>query len=251
MNKFVYPYKVGSKSAANLAKGLGAKRIRHERSKYKGKENNLVINWGSSNLPQAVLDSGVVLNPPEKVVNASNKLSFFRMMAEHPEINTPRFSNNLEEAIGWERTIVARQKLTGHSGEGIVLFEPHEEGVKAPLYVEYVPKKEEYRVHVIGGKAVSVQRKAKRNDVNNDDVNWRVRNHKNGFIFARNEERDIPEGVENQAVLACNAVGLDFGAVDVIWNKHRNTVYVLEVNCAPGLEGTTLEEYTKEINQRW
>jgi hypothetical protein len=36
---------------------------------------------------------------------------------------------------------------------------------------------------------------------------------------------------------------LDFGAVDLIWNENQNVVYVLEVNTAPGMEGTTLENY--------
>ncbi|MNY63636.1 hypothetical protein D3C86_2006230 [compost metagenome] len=46
-------------------------------------------------------------------------------------------------------------------------------------------------------------------------------------------------------MLAVNAIGLTFGAVDVIWNEYRHQAYVLEVNTAPGLTGTTLEKYAE------
>jgi D-alanine-D-alanine ligase-like ATP-grasp enzyme len=37
--------------------------------------------------------------------------------------------------------------------------------------------------------------------------------------------------------------GLDFGAVDVIWNAQKEKPYVLEINTAPGLEGQTIADY--------
>ncbi|MNY81884.1 hypothetical protein D3C86_2236870 [compost metagenome] len=50
-------------------------------------------------------------------------------------------------------------------------------------------------------------------------------------------------------MLAVNALGLDFGAADVIWNDHRKQAFVLEVNTAPGLTGTTLEKYAKALKE--
>ncbi|MCS5737426.1 hypothetical protein, partial [Herbiconiux daphne] len=46
---------------------------------------------------------------------------------------------------------------------------------------------------------------------------------------------------------AMAAVGLDYGAVDIITN--REEAWVLEVNTAPGMEGVTLEKYTAAISQ--
>ena len=43
------------------------------------------------------------------------------------------------------------------------------------------------------------------------------------------------------------AVGLKFGAVDLIWNELENKSYVLEINTAPGLTGATLEKYAQAI----
>jgi D-alanine-D-alanine ligase-like ATP-grasp enzyme len=42
---------------------------------------------------------------------------------------------------------------------------------------------------------------------------------------------------------------LDFGAVDVIYNRAQDKAYVLEVNTAPGLEGSTLDNYVEAIQK--
>ncbi|MDB4302051.1 hypothetical protein N9924_00640 [bacterium] len=251
MKLFVLPYKQGSKSATHLAKGIGAKRIRLERSKFAGGDHTGVINWGCSDIPDVVRRAGRIFNKPDNIKIASNKLSFFREVSKVEGINLPDFTTDKKEAIEWDATIVARHKLQGHSGEGIVLCEPDEDFDEAPLYVRYIPKRQEYRVHVFNGKIMDTQRKARRNDVAKDDVNWRVRNHGNGFIFARNEDMLIPHDLYDQAIKAVEACGLDFGAVDLIWNEKRDKCYVLEINTAPGLEGTTLDNYInafKEIN---
>lgn len=161
---------------------------------------------------------------------------------------TPEYTTAAGVASLWlvqGHTVVERHILNGNSGAGIKLIEPGVDDVSAvcPLYVKYVPKKQEYRVHVCAGVAVDIQRKARRKDIADEDVNWKVRNHDNGFIFARNEDGFVPDDVVIQAVNAVNILGLDFGAVDVIFNEKSQQAYVLEVNTAPGLSGTTLEGY--------
>lgn len=167
---------------------------------------------------------------------------------------TPEYTTDFHKARLWLAsgfTVVERHVLNGHSGEGIRLVEPEagEEITRAPLYVKYVPKKQEYRVHVCGGHAVDIQRKARRKDLPDDEVNWKIRNHDNGFIFARNEDGQVPQDVVDQAVRAVNALGLAFGAVDVIFNDKAQQAYVLEVNTAPGLSGETLAGYVGRFQQ--
>ena len=48
-------------------------------------------------------------------------------------------------------------------------------------------------------------------------------------------------------MLAIKVLGLDFGAVDIIYNKQEDKWYVLEVNTAPGIYGTTLDKYVNAI----
>lgn len=169
---------------------------------------------------------------------------------------TPSFTTNVGQAYSWLEggfQVVARTILNGNSGAGIVLLSEdrlEEFVVQAPLYVKYVPKKQEYRVHVFRNEVVDVQRKARRHDVEDKDVNWKIRNHSNGFIFARGEALgDVPEDVLKQSKLAVAACGLDFGAVDVIFSDKEQAAYVLEINSAPGLSGATLEGYVQRFRE--
>lgn len=245
----IYAYNNASASAKALSEALGAKRIKHVGSKFKQNGKRLVINWGCSKLPDEVMKCALI-NHPEAVSKASNKLSFFKAMAEQG-VNIPRFTEAPEGArfmLEEGKVVVARTVLNGHSGEGIVLIEAENHMVRAPLYVEYVPKKEEYRVHIFQGEVVDVQRKARNKGVADELVNWRIRNHANGFIFARGDDMGVvPEDVTKQAIDAVNAIGLDFGAADVIWNDKQKKAYVLECNTAPGLSGKTLEGYVERF----
>ena len=240
----VYPYKPASKSARELSRALGVKRIKHEGSRYKPGRHKTIINWGSSQMPEDLLLS-TVLNHPQCVETASNKLSAFIAMT--PGVTLPPYTKSREKAIQWlsEGPVVCRTLLQGNSGRGIVIAETEQELVPAPLYVQYIKKKSEWRVHIFDGEVLLVQRKVKGPEAP-DDMNWRVRNHANGFIFQQNGINP-PMSVITEADAAIRYLGLDFGAVDVIFNEHHNKAYVLEVNCAPGLEGTTLERYCNKI----
>jgi hypothetical protein len=296
----VYPYKAGSESAKVLAEAIGIKRIKHKGSKFKPSPDKTILNWGASKMPEELLVCNII-NHPDAVALASNKLKFFGAMdpenkgcavikhkkdgGEHKIPVTHRYVDGLgvgddcnidpgytiismnkggdyprvprhvttkkgaEFIIAVEGApVVCRTVLNGNSGEGIVIANSVDELVDAPLYVRYVPKKQEYRVHVLNGEVVDVQRKARRKDVPDEEVNWMVRNHDNGFIFARGEDMgEVPEDVTVQALRAVKVCGLDFGAVDVIYNDGQAKAYVLEVNTAPGLSGATLEGYVERL----
>jgi len=130
--------------------------------------------------------------------------------------------------------------LTGHSGHGIIVVSPGERLPDAPLYVQYVKKESEYRLHVMRGHVFDAQRKIR--DPQREPTNWQIRSHDNGFIFAREGLR-VPPDVTAQAIKALAVSGLDFAAVDVLWNAKSEIAYVLEVNTAPGLEGQTVTNY--------
>ena len=242
----LYSYKFGSRSGKVLAESLGAKRIKHENSRLVGRASKTVINWGSSSLPREVMRCRV-LNLPEKVSLAANKKTFFEFL-ESSDVTLPPFTSDKAVAQAWiddGKTVVERHKLTGNSGEGLVICEPDGELGDAPLYTMYINKRNEYRVHVAFGEIVDTQRKARSRDVSDDDVNWKVRNMANGFIFARNEGHDVPQCVLDEGLASVMALGLDFGAVDIVYNENDNKAYVLEINTAPGLSGTTLEKYVE------
>lgn len=251
MKVYLYAYNSGSEGAKALTQALNIKRIKREKSKFRGGPGKVVINWGSATLPDQVA-ACEVLNKPQAVNNAGDKLKSFELFKK-AGVSIPPFFTKKEEAGGYinEREgnlVVCRTKLRGHSGDGIVIAATDEELRAAPLYTAYVNKKEEYRYHVFNGEVVDVQRKARKKEVPDDQVNWKVRNLDGGFIFAREGVVVSPVASE-EAVKAVAALGLDFGAVDIIWNQKEDKYYVLEVNTAPGLTGTTLEGYAKRIGE--
>ena len=238
----LYPYNAGSASAKALAKALGIKRIKHEGKPLQVRGG--ILNWGGSVFKRNIVHDGVY-NTPDRVVVAVNKLQAFKALSGHAPI--PEWTEERVEALQWLAEgvkVVCRTVLNGHSGEGVVIAQKEEEMVGAPLYVKYIPKKEEYRLHVFRDKVFFVQRKARKIDVPDEQVNWQVRNHKNGFIYANANVEPTPE-MEQAAITAVQALGLDFGAVDLIYNQKENKYYVLEVNCAPGLTGATLDKYVE------
>lgn len=242
---FIYPYRTGSKSVKGLKNALEAVVIKRENSKFKGSPNRLVINWGSSQAPDSVLRCNI-LNHPYNVAIAANKLKTFQELIFN-DVATPPFTTSkkaAKEAIKlYGSVIFCRTTLTGNSGAGIVIATKPEEIVDAPLYTYWVDKKREYRIHVFDGKVIMQQIKAKKKGVDGDKY---VHNHSNGYVFAFNLQEEIPECVVEESIKAVKALGLDFGAVDAMIDKDGNP-YILEVNTAPGIEGTTLERYVEAI----
>lgn len=264
---YVYPYKQSSRSARSLADALGGKVLRREGSRFVPRPWKKVINWGSTECPWEGH-----LNRDGQINASCNKLNFFQYAfgPESPGIELPRFprwTENLSEAQSWGVPVVARTILNGHSGVGIVYKDKDhlDELPAAPLYVEYIPKDAEYRVHLFqrrsstegaldgGYDVIDVQRKIARPGV--EPLDWKVRSHNNGFIYVRSNsagesyKQSVPQDVIDQAFKAMNCSGLIFGAVDMVWNQKRNQSYCLEINSAPGLSGATIENYSNAIRK--
>jgi len=244
----IYPYKQGSRSARALADALGGRVLRLQGSAYRRRPQDTIINWGSS----ATNDFTTGLNTWQAVSRAGNKLRSFQSMQE-AGVQIPQFWTQMEDIPDDAFPIVCRTILNGHSGRGIVIANNRGELVPAPLYVKYMKKRDEYRIHVgrrlvgnihgedvHGNGIIAIQRKAIPNGTEPTDT--RIRNHHNGYIFVRNNV-EPPQQILDQASAAINALGLDFGAVDIIWNNHHQLATVLEVNTAPGLCGTTITDY--------
>lgn len=259
MSIHILPYNLYSVSARTLKNALGVTRINpvEAHSRFRASGTKTIINWGNNDMPGHVAGCGRYINPPALVRRATDKTAFLLQVCG--EARVPDFTTRRGLAQSWiedGKTVVCRTLTRANSGRGIVIAETSEELVDAPLYTQYVPKKSEWRVHCYRNPRTSavahfdVQRKARDRSVADEDVNWKVRNNSNGFIFARNEDAgDVPADVITQAVEAFNATGLDFGAVDVIYQERSGEAYVLEVNTAPGLTGTTVDNYVEMFRE--
>lgn len=230
------PYSMSSQSVKALSQALNAKRIKREGSAFKPRLNDLIINWGLKYIPDGYENCNW-LNKP--IREYRNKLAFYESCEEF----VPPFTTNKDEAVKM-LPVLCRTVLNGHSGEGIVIADQEDELMDAPVYCKYIKKMHEFRIHFFDREPFFVQQKKKRLDV--EDVNYRIRSHNNGFIFAANEI-EVPEVVPEVVTEFLYTCPLDFGAIDVIYNHKKQKAYILEVNMSPGLEGTTLEMYTNRI----
>ena len=270
----IIPYKMGSKSVKALSEALRVSgrvvhRVRRDSPTYELREHHTMINWGCSSLD---INYHIVniLNAPQNVAIATNKLFAFQRMQQEG-VSIPEFTANQYTAQQWyenECPVVGRHKLSGQSGDGIELWGINSDDCPidapiAPLYVKYIKKQSEYRVHVFKNpegsyeegdplcekySVIDIQQKRKRQETPNEEVDYQVRNHQNGWVFCRDGIEE-PQGIRELAIAACSSLGLDFGAVDIIYNEHRNKCFVLEVNCAPGIEKSTIDSYVEAINK--
>lgn len=245
MRIIIRPYKPSSRSAKLLAEAVGGKRIYYGH-KFKPHQSDVVVNWGGSdNVPWWPFSK--VLNNPAHTHHAANKKTAFTEMWEK-EVPTPEFTPFKEIAKTWldaGKIVVVRHKLTANQGKGIQLLKPSDEIPNAPLYTLYKKKKKEFRVHVFNGKVIDVQQKKRRNGQEADQY---IRNIGAGWVFCR-EGIVEPSSLREVSINAVKALGLDFGAVDVIWNQLEDKCYVLEVNTAPGIEGSTVNSYANAIKE--
>ena len=184
-----------------------------------------------------------IWNKPSTVRDAINKLETFKLLQDN--VNIPEWTTDYETAKQWEGEIIARSILNGFGGTGIGVHTNLDLPLDSLLYVKYKKKKKEFRVHVFNNEVIDVTQKKKRADYEGDP-NPKIRNYGNGWVYCR-EGIEIPDDLFDEAKKAIEAIGLNFGAVDTIWNERENKSYVLEINTAPGLEGTTIESYKHAI----
>jgi hypothetical protein len=253
----IWPYKMGSKSARLLARTLGSLRLHTASRTYRPRRTHVILNWGNSQeatwYEEALFRGVKLLNHPEAVSVAANKLKTFRAFTEN-NVPHPAWTTSKDEAIQMiedGHKVYCRQQLTGRSGSGIIVSETPEQLVPAPLYTKGVKVKDEYRVHIFNGEVIDYVQKRKLSRESREargvTVNPDIRNHSGGWIFAR-EGIVLPDLVRCAATNAVDSLALDFGAVDVCTDVEDN-VFVFEVNSAPGIEGTTLQKYVAAVRR--
>jgi glutathione synthase/RimK-type ligase-like ATP-grasp enzyme len=241
-----------SRSASRIRRRLGASKIREVPRSTKA----LIINWGSTKTFYTG-PNFTILNNPAAVADCTNKLSFFVAM-QQAGVSIPPFTTSAREAVEWVQKgdlVLGRQTVVGRGGRGIVQFDEDsiDTFLKCPLYTKYIKNKAEFRVHIFDGQIIDVQKKVLPRTIVRDESNIRVRSHRNGYIFARNDI-EVPNQVLDVAMAAFQTMqttrGLNFAAFDVIYNGYYNRAYVLEANTAPGLEGQTIESYVAAFERR-
>jgi len=169
----------------------------------------------------------VVFNPDDAVWRASNKYKSLKIFKE-AQLSVPNFST-CSTCLKYP---MLGRKFHHSKGRDIKIIRNGDElrKVQCNYYIEFIPIKDEYRAHVVCDEVVSIAIKC------GGDINAYCRNLKTGWIFKESTWRWKKDCLEMPqiAIKAIKALGLDFGAVDIIISK-QNKPYILEVNTAPGL----------------
>jgi hypothetical protein len=103
---------------------------------------------------------------------------------------------------------------------------------RATHFMEYVGTPLEFRAHIFKGKSIRISEKA----------------HTGFHEYTTIKPTIGVDHIRIAAKQAMDAVGLDFGAVDILADEH--STWVLEVNAAPGLGGSMPRVYA-EAFLRW
>jgi glutathione synthase/RimK-type ligase-like ATP-grasp enzyme len=237
----IYLYKTRpSKTAIQLVKSKAVKfKLPTKR------QATWVLNYGATKPLENF--SGTYLNHPTAVINASDKIRTFSILSDE-NIPTVPWTTDKEEALEWLKTkmVVARTLTRASEGRGAIFVESGGELPDAPLYTQYIKKQAEYRVNAAFGTIINIRQKRRRTDFEGE-VNNLCRSHSNGWVFCSEGVDKTNPILSSLALASINAIGLDFGAVDIIYNAHYNSYYVLEVNSAPGMEGETLTNFLEAL----
>lgn len=231
--------KRGSDGARDLLKAilaLGGKARRERKVPFRtindGKKA-FVIPWGEAYKGPGGVGK-VVLNP-RMVFNKWEELALLR----DGGVKTPPFALR-KQGEGW------LPRRVNHQGGSDLLHPGH-----GDYFVQKVPVTSEFRVHIVKGQVIRVGKKKLRPGWVQDGPPGRkahpwIRSWDAGWRLVYDFPHDsIPPGVRAAAKKSLEALGLDFGAVDV--GVGTGGPWVFEVNKAPGLEPKSAAVYAKKF----
>jgi len=263
-------------SARALAEALDCPRFSPEATRNRPGRHH-VVNWGSIYEPvrAASLNQRIVFD----------KLRQLQLMRNStPVIPTPNFWTSPPSPSEGLSLLGRRRRHVG--GRDIRLIEPttsqsrreqrpcqcqcgHSHSIEvvtpgtstypsctADYFTQYIKKEREFRVHVFKG---AVLRVAEKRPTDIKDVVWNAENA-HFHYYQSDGPRGLREPLVQHSIRAVAALGMDFGAVDIIWktsncnarSRNGGSFYVLEVNSAPSIydNENTLAAYVQAI-QRW
>lgn len=154
-------------------------------------------------------------------------------------VNCPRFWLS-RDIVGNKQcpTLVLGRRFNHHGGTDIRLCATPASvrywAGRRDFFTQVIPNDREFRVWVYRGAHLGTYEKVK---VRAGRPGF-GRNYRNGYAFQLVPTDRVSRDAVESAKAAIKALGLDFGAVDIIHGEDKN-YYVLEVNSAPGVQGDT------------
>lgn len=187
------------------------------------------------------------LNRLEAVQLASNKLKALQKLKES-DVRVPEFqtSDNYTRITNYRR--IFRRNYRHAANDSPLILEPNVSGPSClghgcfDYCMKYITPEKEFRVHVFKDVAFLYQERVPRGGV---DPHPYIRSVSDSWKLSTKSTPPRPDGVlATIAVKSVTALGLDFGAVDVVMDEGCH-YYVLEVNTAPGLSDNKARKYAQ------
>ena len=214
--------------------------------------SNVIIRWGNRIDISNNFVNPIVYNNIKNIEKITNK-KLSREILKTAGIKTPLYSDaEISEEIQAMSTLqypMICRPLQHAKGKNFLTINSKIEliqflstrSLEQYYFAPYLEKTNEYRVHCGLGKVLSVLEKPKPQDINQKAWN----RAQNGDPFTYIPWSDYNYDLCITALKACEAIGADFAAIDLI--KFENEFYVLELNSSPTLISNeyTVERYAK------
>lgn len=174
-----------------------------------------------------------------KRAGSANKLQQLQKLRT-AGVLVPDFWETLPTGVG--NYPVLGRLLRHHGGRDIKLFKNSlgRPGIHRDYFSKFVPMSQEFRTWVYRKHHLGTYEKRQDYPQMGRFRHSKQRkigaNRKNGWAFHLMASDSIPSGVRELASQAVDALGLDFGMVDILKGQDGR-LYVLEVNTAGGVEG--------------
>ena len=212
------------------------------------KQGDTVVVYGKSKEPLFRPLVQRFFNDPALIRANKDKLTQYAKFTAS-SVRIPRYTESMEVARAWLQDgsiVLARDFGNAHDGDGIRVVREVHSLSPSKFYTEYVKKYREYRISVVAGKVVDYQQKKRENGSTQSADQALIRTGANGYVFCRNDITPPRHATCGQAVKAVQALGLDFGGVDIM-EAHDGKAYVLEVNKAPEIFEIGARRYAEAI----
>lgn len=164
-----------------------------------------------------------------------NKLQELEMLREKGVATVPFSRSPMDLAAP-----LMGRSLHHTRGNDIVVYQvrPDLTSRRHDFYTQLIPKVREYRIWAYRRAVIGCYEKVLEypNRLGRRGRSREVWNYRNGYAYTFRRPDETPDALKELARRAVDAVGLDFGAVDLLVDR-QGSGFVLEINSAPGVEG--------------
>lgn len=216
----------------------------------------LVLNWGD---PQWQPPEGIInLNSEDAVAGVRDKLSCVEQLADL----APHTTVDPVEALEQFGAVMVGKSRRGQSGSGVGFIQDpaggeqvrYADGTRRPigaipattmnsydLYQEHLPNRDEYRALMLDGQMVTLYHRVPEGT---------TADQPRPASFNYEQQDQVAGAALSAAREAMERTGLDFGGVDLVYDRESDRWLVFEVNSAPGLSAHSLDLLYSAVQNR-